>query len=149
MADERAFTDSNRWPLRGFWLVWYGISWFISVVFILALPTVAILTSLWAPLLALPVPVIGVVIGGQLLGVATTVTVGPDGTLTMRRAKGTLRTHALRVRCVRWSAFVSKPNTPIVIETDDGSTTLVRRRDEVHKIIATIRTHNRGLKVDL
>lgn len=149
--------DTERhWPLRGFWRAWLWISAGIAGGFAAAgLSLVAL--AWWAPLpprailLVTGVVLIGVgvVISWQITNTVLDAALAGDGTLTLRRLGREVRTHATRVQQLRFSALVSGPHTPIVIETADGSATLLHPRREVDELIAALRRHNPRLPVRL
>lgn len=132
-----------RWPLRGFWRAWYWISWLISAVLLVAGLVVAIVVW-WPP--ALPLLLVGVVVGWQVSRTATVVTLGAAGTLTLRRVPGAVHTSAARVRRVRPSVLVSS-FTPTVIETADGWAYVIHSRDDRDALVAALRHHNPTLEV--
>jgi hypothetical protein len=146
----------QRWPLRGFWRAWLWISAGIGGVLAAAGLGLAVLAR-WAPF---PTPVVLLAVGVVLVGVGALITwqvadtvldatLTGDGTLILRRPGRELRTRATRVRQLRFSALVSKPHTPIVIETADGSARLLHPRREVDELIAALRHHNPQLQVRL
>ena len=146
----------QRWPLRGFWRVWLWISAGIAGV-LAAVGLGASVLALWAPFPApailLPVGVglvaVGAVIIWQVADTVLDVTLTGDGTLTLRRPGRELRTRATRVQQLRFSALVSKPHTPIVIETADGSARLLHPRPEIDDMVAALRRHNPHVQVRL
>ncbi len=87
--------------------------------------------------------------GRQLWHIATTVSVGVDGTVVVRRPLGELRTRAHAVRQVRPSAFVSGRNTPTVVETPGGWAYLVRARTEKEAVVAAILAFNPNLRIEI
>jgi hypothetical protein len=133
----------RRWPLRGFWRAWYWISWLTSGV-LLVTGLGLLLLVWWVP--AVPLLVLGAVIGWQLGRTARVVTLDAAGTLTLQRAPGAVRTTVARVRRVRASALVSS-FTPTVLETADGWAYLIHARDDRDDLIAAIRRANPSVEV--
>lgn len=149
--------EQQVWPLRGAWRVWLWVSAVVSVGFVVAglgigvLAVVAASTTVAGLVLLLPAAVllgVGVLIGWQLWHTATTVAVGPDGSLTLRRPFTVLRADAAAVRRVRRSAFVST-YTPTVVETPQGWAYLVRARAEKEAVVDAVRRHNPGLHAEI
>ena len=146
----------QRWPLRGFWRVWLWVSAGIAAVLAAGGLGLAVL-AWWAPfpatvvLLVVGVVLIGVgaLIAWQVAGTVLEATLTGDGTLILRRPGRELRTRATRVQQLRFSALVSKPHTPIVIETADGSARLLHPRPEIDDLIAALRRHKPELQVRL
>ena len=146
----------QRWPLRGFWRAWLWISAGIAGVLAAGGLGLAVL-AWWAPfpatviLLAVGVVLIGVgaLIVRQVADTVLDATLAGDGTLVLRRPGRELSTRATRVQQLRFSAFVSKPHTPVVIETADGSARLLHPRREIDDLIAALRRHNPQLQVRL
>lgn len=146
----------QHWPLQGFWRAWLWISAGIAGGLALAGLALVVL-AWWAP----PPPrvillgagavliAVGIVIAWQITTTVLDAILTADGTLTLRRLGREVRTRATRVQQIRFSALVSKPHTPIVIETADGSATLLHPRREVDELIAALRRHNPGLPVRL
>jgi hypothetical protein len=149
--------DAERhWPLRGFWRAWLWIS--AGIAGAVAVPGLAMVVLAWW--LPLPPRVILLGTGVLLIGIASIIswqitntvldaTLGADGTLTLRRLGREMRTHATRVQQVRFSALVSKPHTPIVIETAEGSVTFLHPRREVDELIAALHRYNPHFPVQL
>ncbi|NIB31176.1 hypothetical protein HBB16_04640 [Pseudonocardia sp. MCCB 268] len=77
------------------------------------------------------------VIGWQLASTAVDVTLDADGTVVLRRQRGVVRTHVVRVRRLRRSALRSS-FTPTVIETADGWAYLIHR-PERDDLVAALR----------
>ncbi|MGI5127967.1 hypothetical protein ACQEVB_14240 [Pseudonocardia sp. CA-107938] len=146
----------QHWPLRGFWRAWLWIS--VAIAGALGLLGLTALTFVWwlpfpaGLILLVPGAVlvaVGVVIGWQVSNTVLDATLAADGTLTLRRVGRVLRTHAARVQLVRFSVLVSRPHTPIVIETADGSVTVLHARREADELIAALRRYNPRLPVHL
>lgn len=138
----------REWRLGGRWLAWFWMSWTIcAAVFLGGLAVVA----LGGPAPGGGVPVtLGVAVvlfavagltGWQLLSTALVVVLHADGTVTMRRQRGAVRTHVARIRRVRPSALRSG-YTPTVVETVDGWAYLVNTRSEREHMVATLRQLN-------
>jgi len=146
----------QRWPLRGFWRLWLWISAGIAGVLAAAGLALAVL-AWWAPFPATVIPLaagvvligVGALIAWQVADTVLDATLTDDGTLTLRRPGRELRTRATRVQLVRFSALVSKPHTPVVIETADGSARLLHPRPEIDELVAALRRHNPQLQVRL
>lgn len=144
--------SAGRWPLGGAWRAWYRVSWVICAVALaagLALVMAAVVAAAGLLVPAAIVLLVGGVIGWQLLSTARVVELDTDGGLRMDRLRGPVRTHAARVRRVRRSVIVSGRRTPVVIETDDGTATLVHTRQDVEELVQSLRDHNPTLRVDL
>jgi hypothetical protein len=136
---------AQRWPLRGFWRAWYWISWVISAALVVVGLGTMILVW-WLP--SVPLLLVGALVGWQLGRTARLVTLGADGTLTLRRVPGTVHTNAARVQRVRPSALVSS-FTPTVVETADGWVYLIHTRSDRDDLIDAIRRHNPAVEVHI
>lgn len=147
------------WPLTGAWRAWFWLSAVILAVFLvggLGIAVAAIVVALAGVpsglILLLPAAIllaVGTIMGWQLRHVATTVSVGEDGSFVIQRPMGELRAHAGDVQRVRRSAFVSRPHTPTVIETPHGWAYLVRARREKEAVVGAIRSFNPSLHVEI
>lgn len=124
---ERVEGDA-RWPLRGFWRAWLWVSALIGLVLLAGgAVLVALALAGGAPAAALPGLVllaVGGVVGWQVAHTAHDVALHADGTLVVRRMRGTLRTRVDAVTRVRPSRLRSS-RTPTVLETTDGWAYLV------------------------
>lgn len=137
----------QNWPLRGFWRIWCWFSALLAVLLVIggaALVTV-LGSGAFAP--AAVLFLVGGMIGWQVLYVATSVTLGPDGKLVLHRVRGPLRTEAARVERARPSRLKSS-YTPTVIETADGWAYLVHAQADKDNVIAALRRHNPTIPAD-
>ena len=146
------------WHLTGAWRAWFWLSVVIFALFLVAglgIAVVAVVVAVAAPsglILLLPAAIllaIGAIMGWQLWHIATTVSVGEDGSFVIQRPMDELRTHASNVQQVRPSAFVSRPNTPTVVETPHGWAYLVRARREKEAVARAILSFNPSLHVEI
>lgn len=145
-------TAARRWPLGGIRRAWYRTSWVICAVVLLGGLGLTAAAASGAVVLLAPAVVlllVAALIGVPLFGTARTVELDADGALRLDRLRGPVRTHAARVRRVRRSAFVSGRNTPVVVETADGTATLLHSRRDVDELVEALRRHNPGVRVDV
>ncbi|MBC3194487.1 hypothetical protein H7X46_25900 [Pseudonocardia sp. C8] len=144
---------SRHWRLHGFWLAWFWTSWVISVV-LFAGGVVVLAVGGPGPgasvTFGVAVVLVGLagVIGWQLASTAVDVTLDADGTVVLRRQRGVVRTHVVRVRRLRRSALRSS-FTPTVIETADGWAYLIHPRPERDDLVAALRRLDPDLVVEL
>lgn len=136
---------ATRWPLRGFWRAWYWISWLVSAVLMVVGLGVAVLVW-WPP--AVPLLLVGALVGWQVGRTARVVELDGAGALTLRRLTGAVRTDAARVHRVRSSVLVST-FTPTVVESADGWAYVIHPRRDRDDLIAALRRHNPTVEVRL